>query len=62
MPQRVNLHEAGLRQSPRLQELEANKSTKKARTCHLGHQSNPGYLFVHSVLTRYRCQNRHACI
>ena len=30
MPQRMNLHEAGLRQSPRLQELEAKKSTKKA--------------------------------
>jgi len=30
MPQRVNLHEAGLRRSPRLQELEAKKSTKKA--------------------------------
>jgi hypothetical protein len=30
MPQRVNLHEAGLHRSPRLQELEAKKSTKKA--------------------------------
>ena len=30
MPQRVNLHEAGLRRSPCLQELEAKKSTKKA--------------------------------
>ena len=30
MPQRVNLHEAGLRRSPRLQELEAKKSNKKA--------------------------------
>jgi len=30
MPQHVNLHEAGLRRSPRLQELEAKKSHKKA--------------------------------
>ena len=30
MPQRVNLHEAGLCRPPRLQELEAKKSTKKA--------------------------------
>ena len=30
MPQRMNLHEAGLRQSPCLQELEAKKSNKKA--------------------------------
>jgi len=30
MPQRVNLHEAGLRRSPRLQELEAKKSHNKA--------------------------------
>jgi hypothetical protein len=29
MPQCVNLHEAGLRRSPRLQELEAKKFTKK---------------------------------
>jgi hypothetical protein len=29
MPQRVNLHEAGLHQSPRLKELEATKSTKE---------------------------------
>jgi hypothetical protein len=28
MPQCVNLHKAGLRQSPRLKELEATKSTK----------------------------------
>ncbi len=30
MPQRVNLHEAGLRRSPRLQELEAKKTITKA--------------------------------
>jgi len=30
MPQRVNLHEAGLHRSPRLQELEAKKSYMKA--------------------------------
>ena len=30
MPQHVNLHEAGLRRSPCLQELEAKKSHKKA--------------------------------
>ncbi len=30
MPQRVNLHEAGLHQSPCLKELEANKSNDKA--------------------------------
>ncbi len=30
MPQRVNLHEAGLRRSPRLKEIEATKSNKKA--------------------------------
>jgi hypothetical protein len=30
MPQRVNLHEAGLRRSPRIKDLEAKKSTQKA--------------------------------
>jgi hypothetical protein len=30
MPQHVSLHEAGLPQPPRLQELEAKKSIKKA--------------------------------
>ena len=30
MPQSVNLHEAGLRRSPRIKDLEAKKSTQKA--------------------------------
>jgi hypothetical protein len=47
MPQRVNLQKAGLRQSPRLKELEATKSTKeKAHVTWASKFSNAVTLFT----------------